>query len=161
MLQYRVTKYDPAFRDSSGWYVRDEWTSVSDVGRTFGGKVLTKDEYQRVEDAYVAAALSFLRESGQVSLTVQGLENHRQYATDIAEGSELRPEQIEKVVRLLLREEFWCRLEGSRCFLHTGYDYYLYVGVARPCPESLALAKSLGLFVEEFPSPYRIRESGA
>jgi hypothetical protein len=36
MIEYRVTKYDPAHRDSTGVYFRDEWTSVSDIGRELG-----------------------------------------------------------------------------------------------------------------------------
>lgn len=36
---------------------RDEWTAASDIGRSFGGVILTAEEYRRVEDAYVAVAL--------------------------------------------------------------------------------------------------------
>jgi hypothetical protein len=38
----RVTKYDPALRvGGRGAFTGDDWTSVSDVGRTFDGVVLT------------------------------------------------------------------------------------------------------------------------
>jgi len=37
-IEYRVTKYDPAWRDASGAYIVDEWTSVTDIGRAFGGR---------------------------------------------------------------------------------------------------------------------------
>jgi hypothetical protein len=50
MFEYRVTKYDPAHRAASGAY-RDEWTSFSDIGRSFGGVILTVEQYQRIEDA--------------------------------------------------------------------------------------------------------------
>jgi hypothetical protein len=59
------------------------------------------------------------------------------------------------VIRRLLREEFWCRLEGADGFIHIGYDYYMYLGVARQCPGAEALARQAGLFVERFQSPYR------
>jgi hypothetical protein len=157
VFEYRVTKYDPAFRDRAGRYVRDEWTSFGDIGRPFGGVVLTREEYQRVEDAHVEAALAFLREAGCASLVAAGVENHAGSPLAPAEGDRLAGLQLGEVVRRLLREEFWCRLEGDGCFLHVGYDYYLYVGVPSPCPQACQLAARLGLFAEEFPSPYRER----
>ena len=45
MVEYRVTKYNPASRDASGAYVADGWTSVTDIGGAFGGVVLTENEY--------------------------------------------------------------------------------------------------------------------
>jgi hypothetical protein len=159
VLEYQITKYDPAFRDPSGAYTRDDWTSVTDIGRSFGSVVLTPEEYRRVEDAYVAVALSFLREAGQASLTVCGLENKRNYPIEFGEGSALDLEQLGSVIRLVLREEFWCRLEGPASFLHFGYDYYMYAGVPRPCPASQEVAKELRLFVEESISPYKREET--
>jgi hypothetical protein len=63
-------------------------------------------------------------------------------------------------MRRVLREEFWCRLEGPEAFVHFGYDYYLYVGVPRACPEAEQATRRAGLFVESFRSPYR-RPAGA
>jgi hypothetical protein len=154
MPYHRVTKYDPRFRDPRGRYARDEWTSAGDVGRCFGGVVLTGEEYRRVEDAYVAVALSFLRESGVSSLTVTGLESTRAGPHPFSEGSVLDLERLAEVIRGLLREEFWCRLEGPGSFIHVGWDYYMYLGVPCPCPTSEGLAARPGLFVEEFRSPY-------
>ena len=158
MLEYRVTKYDPALRDASGAYTRDEWTSVSDIGQSFGGVVLIRDEYHRGENGYVSTALAFLREAGVSTLTVTGLENSGRVPLAFGEGSALPSEQLGEVIRRVLREEFWCRLEGPEAFVHLGYDYYMYVGVSRPCPASEQLARSLGLFVEPFYSPYSERD---
>ena len=77
MHEYRVTKYNPAFRDHSGAYTKVEWTMFRQIGQTFSGVLLTSDEYERVEEAYIQAALSFLRESGLLSMRVAGLENRR------------------------------------------------------------------------------------
>lgn len=153
MNEYRVTKYDPALRDSSGAYTRDEWTSVSDIGRSFGGVVLTREAYRRVEDAYFEAALAFLREAAVATLTVRGLEGSGD--SEVREGEVLTLDQAGELLRRLLREELWCRLEGESSFLHVGYDYYMYIGVPRPCPAAQALARRLGLHVEPFQSPYR------
>ena len=158
MIEYRVSKYNPAFRDMDGRYLRDEWTAVSDIGRSFGGAVLTREDYQRVEDAYVATALGFLREAGCASLAVVGLENYGRCPSAPPEGAVVAEPQLGDMIRSILRAEFWCLLEGGSCFLHFGYDYYLYVGVPSPCPQACLLASRSGLFVEEFDSPYRRRE---
>jgi hypothetical protein len=153
VFEYRITKYNPVFRDSSGAYTRNEWTSVSDIGRAFDGVVLTAEEYSRVENAYVTVALSFLRESGQPSLTVTGLENNRRHPFEFSEGSTIGVEKLGNVIRLILREMLWCQLEAVESFLHFGWDYYMYVGISRLCPETEVLAQRLGIFVEEFISP--------
>ena len=71
------------------------------------------------------------------------------------DGVRIVGRELETVVRHLLREALWCRLEDDAGrYIHVGYDYYMYLGVDRNCPESEALAKRRGLFVEEFRSPY-------
>ena len=63
MIEYRVTKYDPAKRDARGAYLAEEWTSVTDIDRVFAGVLPTEDEYRRVEQASVDSVLAFLREA--------------------------------------------------------------------------------------------------
>ena len=93
VFEYRVTKYNPAFRESSGAYTQDEWTSVSDIGGFFDGIILTTEDYHRVENAYVAAACSFLRESGRsMSLAIVGLEYHGEEPIEYTDGAHLRLE---------------------------------------------------------------------
>jgi len=87
LFEYRVTKYDPANRDAQGAYTREEWSAVSDIGHAFAGVVLTEPEYQRVEDAYVLAALAFLQETGVLSLTIAGLENHAEHPLPFSDGA--------------------------------------------------------------------------
>ena len=120
MFEFRVTKYDPANRDCHGVYTQHEWTSVSDVGREFAGVVLTETEYRRVEDAYVTIAIAFLHEAGLQSLTISGLESHAAVSTPFAEGASLGLTDIGAMVRLILQEKFWCRLEGTQAFVHVG-----------------------------------------
>jgi hypothetical protein len=155
VFEFRVTKYNPVHRDRRGSYLRDEWISVDDIGRVFAGVVLTHDAYQRIEDAYAVTAVGFMREAGVESLTVMGLENHKGVSLRFAEGSTLSMSESGTAIRQVLRGEFWCRLESAAGFVHLGYDYYMYVGVAQPCPGAETLARQSGLFVESFNSPYR------
>lgn len=155
MFEFRVTKYDPAYRDRFRIYRRVEWTSFSDIGREFDRVVLSESEYERVEHAYAATAVAFLREAGVRSLAVAGLENSGAVPLPFAEGSELGLAEIGGVIRRMLREEFWCRLEAAGAYVHVGWDFYMYVGVPVECPGAHASARELGLFPEPFRSPYR------
>src|SRR5205823_13394108 len=103
---------------------------------------------------YAEAAVAFLQEAGVLTLAVAGLENQAAVPLSFAEGSLLHLAEVGEVVRRMLREEFWCRLEGAEAFVHIGYDYSMYVGAFRPCPAAAALSRQLGLFVEPFRSPY-------
>ncbi len=153
MHEYRITKYNPAFRDSTGAYSKDEWTSFADIGRPFASGIFTREEYEFVEDAYVHVALAFLREAGLRSLRVEGLENHKGTQLSFSEGSLLTLGEVGNVIRRVLREECWCRLQSASGFVHVGWDYYMYVGVLNPCPAARRQAAETGLFVEEFVSP--------
>ena len=155
MNEYRVTKYNPAFRDQWGHYTRAEWIMFKDIGETYSGVLFTREEYERVEEAYVQAALSFLRESGLSSIRVAGIENHSKQPLDFDNNSVLPLDRIGEIIRRTLREEIYCRLEGSECFVHFGWDYYMYIGVPHPCPRAQRRAAELGLYVEEFASPVR------
>jgi hypothetical protein len=42
----------------------DDWTSVSDIGKSFGGEVLSAEKYLRVEQAYVDVVFAIYSEAG-------------------------------------------------------------------------------------------------
>ena len=75
-FQWRVTKYDPAFRDSNGSFSRDEWTAISDVGRIYEGVTFSREMYLAVESAYVESALRFVKEAGEPALFACDVEYH-------------------------------------------------------------------------------------
>lgn len=168
MNSWRITKYNPAFRDERGVYLKDEWTSLSDVGKSFDSVILTSGEYRRVEDAYITTALSFVSEAGLDALTITDLETHgiaEARAEDLwgiafdpklaRNGMSLPRESLGDVCRLVLREILWCKLEAAGGFyLHFGYDYYMYVSSPVRCEKSIAYGRRQGLFVEEMESPY-------
>ena len=154
MKEYRVTKYDPALRGPNGEYEGHDWTSFTQIGQSFGGGVLTEQECERVERAYVNAALAFLSESGITALRVKGLENSRRLPLTFDEGDVLALGRVPDVIGRILREDFWCRLQTDDAFVHFGRDYYMYIGVPRRCIAAERIAAELGLYVEDFSSPY-------
>ena len=143
MIQVRATKYDPGNRDVFGHYAVDEYTSVSDIGSSFDGKILTTQEYLTIEDAYVATVRRLLTLSNVGYLYVTDLENWHRDTTTLRHVEFLRPSKlsalhdglvvrggdIDRLVRLVLRELVWCRLAGPHgLYVHFGYDYYIFLG---------------------------------
>lgn len=157
-FQYRVTKYDPRLRDGRGAFLRDDWTSIGDVGKPFDGIILTPEAYQAVEDAYVEAALALLTEAGFASAQCVDVENHGMCPTAKDEGESVPLSELGAVIRDVLRGEWWCRVEATGAFLHFGNDCYMYVGVPIRCERACDLAHRRGLFVEPFVSPYHREE---
>ncbi|WP_196443421.1 ATP-grasp domain-containing protein [Planomonospora sp. ID67723] len=145
---FRVSKYDPALRDEQGVFLGDDWTAISEVGEVFGGVVLTRERYEAVEDAYLQAVALLAGESGVERLTVRQPEG-----AALPEGKNLALEEALEVVRAMLREGTWCRLEdGNRFHVYAGYDYYLHVASSEPCGEAVGRIHRLGLFVEDEPA---------
>lgn len=168
--EWRVTKYDPKLRDSRGRFMGEEWTSFYDVGETFDGEVLTLERYVEVENSYVSAVLKFVRECDVSLLRVCELEIPDVHINNVVEldlgpffdinnlieGYEICDEvALDAVVRLMLREFLWCKLEFyNQFFIHFGSDYYMYIGAnCTPC-DAIKYAKNDGLYVEEISSPY-------
>lgn len=144
---YRISKYDPKYR-VDGIYTRDEWTSMSDIGRTYNGQVVTRDEYDRVETAYLSVVkkLCLLLDIDEIQLT--GLEDYFNNCTHCNGAILMGAETIIKVVRDCLREEYWCQLIAPKLEIHFGYDYYLYVCCSLEFEQVNRLALDVGLFVE-------------
>ena len=168
MYAWRITKYDPAFRDEGGAYLKYDWTSVSDIGKSFDGDVLTPTQYCRVENAYIETAMSFVADAGLDAVTVTYVENHGtriQQSSDlpsirldpalIVTGMLVTGDALADACRLTLREKVWCKLGAPNGFyLHFGYDYYMYVGSPAASLNSIAVGKAQGLFIEPMLSPY-------
>lgn len=149
MEEYRVTKYDPQNRDSSGRYLdQEEWTCFSEVGTK-----LTLNEYEEVENKYIEAASDFLEEE-IVNLKFKDIENHSQ--VDISELSEPMSKPLfKRVLQNILRNKYWCSIESDKGFVHIGWDYYMYIGCDKHNEDVISKTEKNGLFVEKFTSPYK------
>ena len=47
--EYRITKYNPKFRNNIGHYLRDEWIDYSEIGKFFMDEEFTYEEYIKKE----------------------------------------------------------------------------------------------------------------
>ena len=171
--QWRVTKYNPDFRDENGYYTLiEEWTCPSEIGNIINGKEFTSDEYFQVEAAYINSVMNFIEESGINSLRILQLERG---ISEEDRTSPLYEEEFEKLVikedllvnkneirlicKMVLRNFLWCELcSKDNFFVHFGWDYYMYIGSNVHCLSAIECATNNGLFVEQCQSPYFFTE---
>ena len=168
MCCYRITKYDPNYRNHNGHYAIDDWTSVKDVGEVFNGKKFSFHSYKLCEDSYINTINLILKENGIAFLQVENLEKYgfviyadlnakksRQYYDNAFSGQAVYLNDINVFARLILREMLWCKLSMGSSFVHFGYDYYMYIGGVKELKAAeLAAISQSGLFVEKMDSPY-------
>ncbi|MGB8468123.1 MAG: hypothetical protein WCE21_03885 [Candidatus Babeliales bacterium] len=165
MFCWRITKYNPQYRNIHDVYLKDEWTSYSDIGKIFDKKKFCVNEYLTIEEAYITAILLFMDCVHTDDLRITDLEkNNTNFKKIFSEISPhqvpikneqiINKEQLLIIIRLILREAMWCRLESAHMYVHFGYDYYMYIGASLACDSTLQQIKQLGLFVEEYQSPY-------
>ncbi len=169
MYNWRVTKYDPKNRNAQDNYLKNEWTSFSDIGKIFEDKQFTFEDYLKTENSYIKAITSFMECMNIHELKVVTLEKHNLvhkndlYSEDMAKvysslknGQLLTKDMVEIVSRLILREFVWCKLESKNMYVHFGYDYYMYIGSKNPCDDIVTKVRQSRLFVEQYESPYNI-----
>ena len=159
---YRITKYNPLFRNEKGYYAANSWTSVSDIGKTFGDGILTVEKYKQTEDSYVEAVKIILKEKGISKMTVCGLEKNDDMSEVVFSSKEksffegvtnnfcAELSEIESAVRLALRETIWCSLlsEKGDVKIEFGYDYYMYVSCDAVEESTKQIILNNGLFIE-------------
>lgn len=131
---------------------------MSDIGKSFGGTVLSESEYLRVESLYLAAIREFAEESGVDGLTVHGLEIYEEspWWGRLREGDFLPLDLMIELVRSIIREDsIWCMMGSvDSFFVHIASDYYIFIGSRYECRDSVARVMESGLRVERFESPF-------
>jgi SepF-like predicted cell division protein (DUF552 family) len=169
-MLYRITKFDPKKRNDKGHYLDlSEWTAISDIGKSEYNNV-TYAEYEKVETAYTEAIRLILEEKNILYLQIDALESRLSlrdieiykieeqlrnisidYNSDIANlanGTILNSAQIEKTIRLILREIIWMNLCHDDFEISFGYDYYMFVDCSFLASSTIHKIYKLGLFVE-------------
>lgn len=153
MTGFRVSKYDEKHR-CDGVYLKNEWTSIGDVGKVFNGKEFGIDEYKKTEGQYLLLIRKLCLKLNVCEMQITDLEDYFS-ACAHHNGSVLcGMQEILDVIRDCLREKYWCKLSADRLFVHFGYDYYLYIHCPLDSKCMSVLVKDVGLFLEIMDSPY-------
>lgn len=172
LYKYHINKYNPKGRELDRYYIFKEWGAISDIGTEFDGKVVTIEEYQRVEDAYIRSIeliLDFLwvpKISAEYVRHIASFDEMKNsqteypelYAPKIIEQFILfnrrkvfRIDEIKYLCRLMLREEIASLLyykNDVKIFI--GYDYLMSILTSKPIDSLIPEIESMGLYVEEF-----------
>lgn len=150
MYKYRISKYDPKYRDENGIYHREDWTSYSDIGKKYNGKEFSKDDYIKTEIHYCNTILNILKINEVREVILEDVELYfsvdeikqmlRNKELDFSKreelainslknGNRIGIHELKLYLRLILRECFWCRLIGVPSLIQVGfgYDYYVYL----------------------------------
>lgn len=159
-----VTKYNPAFRNDDGVYQKNEWIGFFQVGKEVEGRMLTFDDYSLTEEKYIAAATLFFQFHGCKSFRIENLEKNHfgdyAYADkeklsgccgQLESGQLCRLDELEVVVKLILREMIWAELfcEGSdEIAVRFGYDFYMYFNARGNMSDLFRDIELLGLYVD-------------
>ena len=132
-----IVKYAPENYDERGIYRKDEWVALSDIGNVYDGKRFTREEYLETEDKYAQAVIRGMELAGCSFLTVEYLFVSRKKSDmkrrftpknplyeqnkdlydmflNIKEDMRIHISQIEKAVRLNLREFMNCDLTNKK-----------------------------------------------
>lgn len=160
MLSWRITKYDPKNRDERGSYLDDkEWTCFPEVGTK-----VSEEDYLKTESNYINAITTFMDEMGLNKVYLNALEvwsdevanqNASGFLSNMWVGKGVTTQEINELAKLTLRNVIWCKLSYKNdFFVHFGYDYYMYIGANKDCPNARKKVRASGLFVENFNSPY-------
>jgi hypothetical protein len=161
--------YNPINRDENGYYTSNEWTCPSEIGKLYNGKEFKFHEYLLAENAYITTVRIPMKSNGVSLLQTIGIEAEhkilndfpdissntaRKYINSIKEGDFVNCSNIDFLIKLILRNMFWCKLKCQDMFVHFGCDYYMYIGSKVNLSFESTLISELGLFVEEMPSPH-------
>jgi len=153
MKHYRITKYNPAKRNTDGSYNDDrEWTAISDIGIPNYGSISYSD-YKKIEDGYVYCTTLLMEHFNVTEFTAEDVTNFNtdkniekcrkdsrlrdlnvDFKKDIkpvVENATILGTRLEFYTRMCLRELFQMRLVSSTLIIEFGFDYYMYVS----CPK--------------------------
>ena len=145
MHRYEITKYNPSFRDEKRRYLKDDWTAIGDIGKSFEGELLTIDSYKKVEDSYIKVIKLVMEYLEVPFLSIDNVRRSFSYErfmeirtkfqelysqeilgiyTDANDLDKLDTEKVDAFCRLLLREDIGSDVYYPRRMkVFIGYDY--------------------------------------
>lgn len=152
---WRISKYNPRYRDECGRYLKDEWTSYHDIGKVYEGKILTIAEYKEMEERYIETIIDIIERTGAQALQIKNVEKYRSMeeilnGRKIVEKEWVEGDYLKEILRQCLRENMWCSLENDMISVQVGYDYYVHVYTLLEFQEMAKLVQKRGLFIEKY-----------
>lgn len=167
---FRISKYNPTNRNEKGHYLIDEWTSPSEIGKTFGASVFTVNDYLSIEQKYIDSIILFFKYSKLEYLRISSLEANKisLYYTNLIpklkedlpdlsvikynEDQVIRINELSILCKLILRNVLWCRLSFDDKFeVFFGEDFYVYISTIQSNYQSaINKVELLGLFCESY-----------
>lgn len=150
MYKYRISKYNPQYRDEYGVYKKSEWTSYCDIGKIYDGKKFKVDDYIKSEQKYCDTILNILKSIGANEVIVKDLElnymndeiedmlelrglilslEDKTIINSIRNNDKIKVNELRPYLKLILREGFWCKLIDAYTLVQVefGYDFYVYI----------------------------------
>lgn len=120
------------------------------------------DENEDMENLYIDAVMLVMNELKVNSLYIRELEILPALLGDNLYRSKIKAfknntiialENIADILKLILREQLWCKLENELMYIHFEYDFNMYIGV-QDVNSVVTKIRASGLNVEECRSPY-------
>lgn len=163
MFNFRITKYNPIYRDEQRRYLRDEWTEYRDIGKKYNNEIVTLNEYLKVENTYIQAVFELMKCNKITSFQVTRIErydpeedpNTTQEMINtykkVKNRSFISGKEIEDICKLTLRGRFWGLLRNKNNMeVRFDHDYYMFIKSKSICKEAISNIEKSGLFVEEY-----------
>lgn len=183
MPEYRITKYNPKLRNEKGYYMKEEWTSCSDIGRMYNDGEFTAKEYLSTEKKYLQTIAYILKKENVQSMTITGYErglavrktqrnfekcglhlqeSEKRFLRRAQNGMEIPVGKLPWVLRLLLRECFWCVLKDpvTGCKIEVDFDYYVYVRCHSLNQKEIERFAQDGIYIENMKNVRTVQNEG-
>ncbi len=162
---YSITKYNPIYRDNKHAYVKDEWTSITDIGKIYDGKPFTIQEYLDVEAKYIEAIKIIMGLNNCNTLYIRKLKKHKDisyfnqetskqlfsYYESLKNGLFITAQSLPFIMKIILRNLSWCELVNieKKLYVRFGYDYYMFVNTKVSFEKIKKKIEEIGLYVEK------------
>ncbi|BCJ98308.1 hypothetical protein [Anaerocolumna chitinilytica] len=172
MYKYNISKYNPIFRDSNWTYRKEDWTAISDIGKSFDNKILTVTDYIETENKYIKTVkliLNYLELDYIYVHDVRRSFSKEVFADMIKKRETLysseminmydKAERIKKLerkdvdafIKLLLREDIGAKVfYPRRLRIFICYDFLMGVNCSRSLENIIPEIEALGLYTDIF-----------
>ena len=146
---HEIVKYRPEFYDEKGRYQKDEWTSFSDVGKEYEGRIVTMEEYTEIENRFISITHAILEEAGCKYITLGYV--YKSHHKRVKEGMRVSASEIDYYLRLALRGKvFIVFINSSRGIQFDWSEDYLYMHLFCRIPDDRLreIVESRGLYLD-------------